>query len=184
MRRYYYVSNDLTDIEKAEIDLFDAGYSQEQVHILSQQDAELEKRHLHEVNPFARLDILRSGLVGAAIGASLAVIVVLIGFVYKAETAIDWLPFVFLAAVLFFFSTWEGGFYGIQVRSAEFKRFQDLLNSGFHVLMVDTDTKDQDTLQRLMAYHESLSDAGEGAARPEWLIASQRSFHAFVKAMP
>jgi hypothetical protein len=70
------------------------------------------------------------------------------------------------------------------VRSAEFKRFQDLLNSGFHVLMVDTDTKDQDTLQRLMAYHESLSDAGEGAARPEWLIASQRSFHAFVKAMP
>jgi hypothetical protein len=184
MKRFYYVSNDLNDLEKAELDLVSAGYDREQVHVLSQQDAEIEKRHLHEVSPFARVDLIHFAMMGAAIGAVLAVVVLLVATAFKPVTAVDWLPFAILAVVLFLFSTWEGGFYGIQVHSAEYQRFADVLNSGYHVLMIDADTRERWSLQRIMAYHSSLTDAGEGRARPEWLISSERNFHAFVKAMP
>ncbi|WP_075187590.1 hypothetical protein [Teredinibacter haidensis] len=184
MRRYYFLSNDLADIQRAEHDLYSAGYSFHQVHVLSGQDAELEKRHVHEVNPFAKLDILHSSLLGASIGVFLAAAVLLVGFVVRTETVVGWLPFVFLSIVVFIFSAWEGGFYGIQTGSAEFQRFKTLLAKGYHVLMVDCRKEDKVAMDSILAYHESLTDTGSGVARPSWLIASQKGFDAFVKSMP
>ncbi|TVZ40101.1 hypothetical protein P886_4522 [Alteromonadaceae bacterium 2753L.S.0a.02] len=184
MRRYYYVSEDLNAVEQAENDLLAAGITEPQIHVLSQQDAEVEKRHLHEVNPFAKLDVLHSGLRGALIGLLLAAGVLLTGWVFNAESSLDWLPFVFLAIAVFGFATWEGGFYGIQVSSEEYKRFALVLERGCHVLMVDATPQQKQVIDKILAYHAALEPAGEGAARPEWVIASQRNFHSFVKAMP
>jgi len=184
MRRFYYVGNDLSDLGKAAQDLHNAGFSEHQVHVLSQQDAELEKRRLHEVNPFAKRDILNAGLMGAAIGAVLATLILLSGVVFKAQSTLDWLPFVLLSVVVFFFSAWEGGFYGFQNSSAEFKRFGDSLARGYHVLLVDAEPCMREKIDHIMAYHASLLEAGEGAARPGWVIASQRNIEAFVKSMP
>ncbi|SMF01631.1 hypothetical protein SAMN02745866_00141 [Alteromonadaceae bacterium Bs31] len=184
MKRYYYLSNDLYDLERAASDLHEAGVSDLQIHVLSQQDAELEKRHLHEVHPFAKRALFQAGILGAAIGLVLAAMALMLGVAFAASSAVDWLPFGVLAFVLFAFSTWEGGFYGIQVSSKEYLRFKEMLSSGHHVLMVDVDRESRDRVQHVLAYHQGLIEAGEGVARPGWLIASQKNLQAFVKAMP
>ncbi len=184
MKRYYYLGNDLTALEEAAVDLHEAGISDLQIHVLSQQDAELTKRHLHQVHPFAQRAIIQSGLAGAAIGAVLAAIALLLGMAFNASSAMEWLPFAVLAFIVFAFSTWEGGFYGIQVCSKECKRFKEMLSTGHHVLLVDVDKQSAERVRHILAYHQALVEAGEGEARPAWLLASQKNFQAFVKAMP
>lgn len=184
MRRYYYVSNNLDDLDSAARDLMASEFTAPQIHVLSQQEAEIEKHHLPELNPFAQRDIVQSGIRGAAVGLFLALLAIVAGVIVNASSAVDWLPFVALAIFLFGFSAWEGGLYGVQVSSKEYQRFMDLLSSGYHVLLVDADMRQVERMRHVCSYHPTLSEAGEGKARPAWLIASQNNFHAFVKAMP
>jgi len=110
MKRYYFVSENLDELAKCEQDLFGAGFVSAQVHVLSQQDAAVEKHRLHDVSSFSKFDIFHSGLVGAATGGVLAGISLSVGWMMGAATTLDWLPFMFLAFVLFGFCTWEGWF--------------------------------------------------------------------------
>src|SRR5690606_30621025 len=121
----------------------------EQVHVLSESDDEAARHHINAVNSLSKSDIIRSGLIGAAIGAILALLVLMAGFMFGAEGVEGWLPFVFLAVVIFGFCTWEGGFRGIQVQNSEFRRFSDLLKLGRHVLIVDIEPKDEDKIRKV-----------------------------------
>ncbi|WP_188150988.1 hypothetical protein [Teredinibacter waterburyi] len=184
MKRYYFVSENLDELAKCEQDLFGAGFVSAQVHVLSQQDAAVEKHRLHDVSSFSKFDIFHSGLVGAATGGVLAGISLSVGWMMGAATTLDWLPFMFLAFVLFGFCTWEGGFYGIQVSNKEFNRFAELLDGGKHILMVDADKKQAEKLQHIISYYAELDEAGVGRARPAWMIATQTNLQSFVRAMP
>ena len=57
MERHYYLSDDLDDLEAIETELEDAGISTPQIHVLSENDADVETHHLHEVDSFSKSDI-------------------------------------------------------------------------------------------------------------------------------
>ena len=50
MKRYYFISDDLDDLEAIETQLEAQGISTPQIHVLSEKDAEVESHHLHDVN--------------------------------------------------------------------------------------------------------------------------------------
>ena len=49
MKRYYYLSTDLDDLEIVERDLEAAGITTPQIHVLSLDDQGVEQHHLHNV---------------------------------------------------------------------------------------------------------------------------------------
>lgn len=185
MKRFYFICDDLDDLESIEAELERRGITTLQMHVLSQRDADVEHHRLHEVMSFMKQDVVHSTVFGAAIGVVAAA--VLLGVVHAlgfAESAAGWVPFVFLAVVLLGFCTWEGGLRGIQEPNHHFRRFQKTLEEGRHVFFVDVDRHEEPVLREVIAAHSGMEDAGVEAAGAHWIVEWQQKALKFVKALP
>lgn len=185
MLRRYFISDDLDDLESIEKELEQKGIATPQIHVLSEKDAEVELHHLHEVSPVLRSDVVHATEVGAVVGLIGAILVLLVAyFAGWTETAAGWVPFIFLAIVVLGFCTWEGGFIGIQEPNIHFKRFQDTLKEGKHVLFIDIDPEQEAIVKKIARQHPKLQNAGTGEATPSFVVKAQIYFKRFSKAMP
>ena len=185
MKRYYYISDDLDSLAEIEQELEAKGISTPQIHVLSENDAEVEKHHLHAIEAVLKQDVVHSTELGAVVGVVLASILLLVVYLFDWHTsAAGWIPFGFLAVVLLGFCTWEGGLIGIQIPNYQFKRFQKLLKQGKHVIFVDIDSVQESTLEEVVNAHPKLKVAGTGEATPAWVVKGQEKFHKAMKVLP
>ena len=174
MLRHYYISDDLDDLKDLEDELSSNGFVTPQFHVLTEQDAECEKRHLHAIEPVLKKDVVHSTQVGALVGVcAFALLLTLVWSMGWHETAAGWIPFMFIAIAALGFCTWEGGLVGIQLPHYQFKRFQKILNNGQHVFFVDVDASQEQALQDIVAAHPRLKLAGTDEAAPAWVVKSQ-----------
>ncbi len=177
MKRHYFISDDLDDLEQIEEELESRGINKPQIHVLSKDDTAVAKhRHLHSIEAVFKQDVVHGTQVGAVLGVIAAALVIAIGFLSKLPESYTWMPFYFLAIVMFGFVTWSGGFYGIQTPHKDFRRFQKDLNNGKHIFIVDVDPSQEDVVQQIKAKHPHLSDAGTGSATPRWVVMGQQNF--------
>ena len=94
MNRHYYISDNLDELETIESELQASGINTEQIHVLSDQDAEVERHQLHDVNSLMKKDLVHSGGLGGLVGLGLAAMVLAIAYLSGwAETAVGWMPF-------------------------------------------------------------------------------------------
>ncbi len=185
MKRFYYICDDLDELEAIELELENNGVATPQIHVLSKDDAGVMRHdHLNEVSPFLKQDIVHSTLKGAVLGAVLAALgIAAVAATGVAET-VGWAPFICLALVLLGFCTWEGGLWGIQEPNSQFAQFADALDAGKHVLLVDADTGQESIVTRIVGAHPKLQQAGTGKAAPRWVISSQQKAREFVEWAP
>jgi len=177
MRRHYFISDDLDDLERIEEKLEGRGVNKPQIHVLSKDDtAVANHKNLHNIEAVFKQDVVHGTLVGAMFGALAATLVMTIGYMTKLPETYTWMPFYFLAIVMFGFVTWSGGFYGIQTPHKDFRRFQNDLNNGKHVFIVDLDPSQEYIIQQIKSEHSHLNDAGTGDATPRWIVMGQQSF--------
>ncbi|MEM8561613.1 MAG: NAD/FAD-utilizing enzyme [Pseudomonadota bacterium] len=184
MKRNYYISNDLNDLSRVERELEAAGITTPQIHVLSEDDAGLEHHRLHQVEAVLKKDVVRGTERGAVIGVIAAAAIIGIAWSTGLTETYTWVPAIFLAVVVLGFCTWEGGLIGIQEPHLDFKRFQEALDSGKHVLFVDVDPDQEATLQQVTAAHPTLTPAGEGASTPRLVVRFQDLWTRFMKAAP
>ncbi len=184
MHRHYYISDDLDDLKAAEDEFYENGFSKPQLHVLSEQDSELVKHRLHEIDSLSKSDLIHGGTIGAIIGTIIAVSILGFGAYSGAESMADWLPYFFLSVLTFGFCVWEGGLFGIQVKNVEFRRFEEVLKNGMHVLLIDISEDQRNSLESIVKNHPKLSYAGVGSARPSWLIHGQKNFSSIVQTLP
>ncbi|WP_409523852.1 magnesium transporter [Nitrincola sp. MINF-07-Sa-05] len=184
MNRHYYVSNNLDDLESLEHELEAEGISLEQIHVLSDHERDVEDHHLPAVSAMMKQDVAHSGKIGALIGLTLALLV--LGTTYLndwAASGVGWMPFIFLAAILFAFCVWEGGFVGIQKENVDFQPFREKLAAGQHVFFVDVNQVQEPILDKVVRHHPELELAGTGNASPAWLIGAQKVWHQFKRTV-
>ena len=184
MKRNYYISNDLDDLEIVERDLEAAGVTTPQIHVLSKDDAGVEEHQLHQVEAVLKKDVVHGTERGAVIGVIGAALVIGIAWFSGLTETYTWVPAIFLAVIVLGFCTWEGGLIGIQEPHADFKRFQEVLDSGKHVLFVDVDREQEPILDRVVAAHPKLTEAGEGTATPRLVVRFQDRWSRFMKVAP
>ena len=185
MKRHYFISDNLDDLESVEQELESRGVTTLQIHVLSQNDADVEHHKLHQVVTFMKTDIVRSTVIGALIGVCLCLLTLAIahstGF---TKTAIGWVPVVFLSVVLLGFCTWEGGLRGIQEPNSRFRSFLPALQSGKHILFVDIDNDQEAVLKQVVTQHPNLNGVRVEPAGPHWVVAWQQKCLNFIRTLP
>jgi hypothetical protein len=184
MKRHYYISTDLDDLEHVEQDLERAGVSTPQIHVLSEDDAALDEHHLHKVEAVLKKDVVHGTEMGAVIGVIAAAAILVLAYFSGLTETYTWVPPIFLSVIVLGFCTWEGGLIGIQEPHMDFKRFQDQLHEGKHVLFVDVPQEQEDILTSVVAKHPKLENAGEGASTPGWVVGAQRSWTKATQVLP
>jgi len=177
MKRHYFISNDLDDLDRIEVELEQSGVAKPQIHVLSRDDAGVDTHaHLHNIESVLKQDVIHGTIVGALFGLLAASLALGLGYLSNLPATYTWMPFYFLAIVLFGFITWSGGFYGIQTPHKEFRRFQKDLAEGRHVFIVDADPSQEDIVKRIEDRHPNLVNAGTGGATPRWIVRGQQNF--------
>lgn len=181
MKRHFYISDDLDDLEMIEKQLEDAGVTTPQIHVLSEDDAGVKAHRLNDVEAVLRKDVVHGTERGAVVGVIGAAIILLAAWTTGIAATVTWVPPVFLAVIILGFCTWEGGLIGIQKPHSDFVRFQDILRSGKHVLLVDVSPNQAHILHQVTGEHPKLSPAGEGLAAPGWFLGVRAIFEQMIK---
>ena len=184
MKRHYYVSSDLDDLEIVERDLEAAGVTTPQIHVLSEDDAGVEQHHLHNVEAVLEKDVVHGTEVGVVVGVIAGATILLLAWFSGLTETYTWVPAIFLSVIVVGFCTWEGGLIGIQEPHTNFQRFQSQLREGKHILFVDVDTNQEQILRSVVRQHSKLEDAGEGVSTPGWVIGAQQKWAKFVQVAP
>ena len=171
MKRHFYVTDDLDDLDRIEEELESSGVHRPQIHVFSRNDAAVDTHdHLHNIESVFKKDLVHGTLVGIWLGIVLAVLVLVATAFSDLPEEYTWTPFVMLAVVLLGFCAWSGGLYGIQVPNREFRRFEPQLRAGRHVFIVDVDPEQEARLARVVQRHPQLKLAGTGKAPPRWIV--------------
>ncbi len=174
MKRYFYVSDDLDDLDRIEQELESSGVHKPQIHVFSKDDAGVDSHdHLHNIESVFKKDVVHGTITGAVLGAGLATSVLIFTSISTLTDTYSWWPFIFLAVALLGFCTWLGGLYGIQAPHRDFRRFEAQLRQGKHVFIVDVDPDQEATLKRVIQAHPNLQLAGTGSATPRWVVMGQ-----------
>ena len=184
MKRYFYLSNDLDDLELIEQELEQSGLSMPQIHVISKDEAGLDHHRLNQVHQWFQTDVIHSTLKGAVIGLLIAISIIAIAYTMGANKFVGGFPFAFLSIILLGFCTWEAGFIGTQLPNRHFKRFQSAIDSGKHLLMVDVTADEESALRQVCARHPTLERAGEGGGVPAWTVFGQKKAQEFVEWAP
>ena len=184
MKRFFYIDDDLDDLEALERELLARGLGQPQIHVLSHDDAGAAARRLHPVHSLLRQDTIHSGEIGALIGLGVSALALALAWLGGLPAQIGWAPFVCLGLVLLGFFTWEGGFIGIQTPNAQFRRFAGALAEGRHLLIVDADPTQEALLKAVARQHPGLRPAGTGSAAPRWRRRWRQRWQDFLQWAP
>ena len=79
MRRHYFISNNLDDLDRLQKRLENRGVLRSQIHVLTKDDAGVETReHLHNLESVLKFDIVHGTKLGAYAGFTLAIIILAI----------------------------------------------------------------------------------------------------------
>jgi hypothetical protein len=187
MKRHYFISDDLDDLEEFEQELERGGISTPQIHVLTLDDTAAETHaHLHDVQSLMKRDVIHSGEYGLAVGVIGAILVLTVTYLAGwYTTQAGWIPFIFLAIIVLGFFTWEGGFIGIQTFNANFKKFKHELDAGKHLFFVDLTDDQEPILRRAIKNHPTAKMAGTGRSTPHWIVSmQQRMKRLFVETLP
>ena len=184
MKRYYFLSENLDELASIERELENGGITTPQLHVLSLDDAGVERRGIHGVEAVLRKNVVRGTELGAVIGLAGAAAVLAAAYYTGLTESYTWVPAIFLAVIILGFCTWEGGLIGIQEPHAEFRQFEDELKSGQHLLFVDIDPEQASVLESTINQYPNIQAAGQGAAAPRFVVRGQDSFNRFMKTAP
>ena len=172
MLRYYFISKDLDDLERFEVELEREGIPTEQIHCLSLDDTSAENHlKLHDVAGLMKKDLMHAGSYGLAVGIVVAILVLATAYIAGwTKTPAGWVPFIFLAIIALGFFTWEGGLWGIQTPNVRFKQFEEELRAGRHVFFVDVSADEDSIIKNTVKSYPKVQAAGLGTASPHWLV--------------
>lgn len=184
MNRYYFISDDLKELAQVEKELGSHGIEIPQIHVLSRDDAGVQKHNLPQVSDFMKKDVVRATTWAAVLGVVAAAIVLVAAYFLGWTAAWGWTPFVFLAVVVLGFVTWEGGLWGIQEPNEKIRRFQEALNQGKHILFVEVSSDEEAGLREVVDRYPRLQEAGQEPARTDLWVGVGKGWRRFIKWAP
>ncbi|MBB3169414.1 hypothetical protein [Simiduia aestuariiviva] len=160
MQRLYYLADSIQAAEHLTEDLQNHGVTRDHVHLVAANDAELERHHMPTATPLDTTDLLPAGegglLVGASLGLIACVTLYLTGWVSSSLAYVG--LFIFCTG----FGTWLGGFVGITRRHYKLEQFDEAIQQGHVLVMIDADAESSSAIERFMQHQPQAQLAGRG----------------------
>ena len=137
MKCLYYLTPALNSAHTISNDLHAVGVKDFYIHVISKDEAGLQKKHINSSNYIETLDITRSGLTGACSGFIIGVIgtVVLASFQPFGPnvSVVAYAAAVVLATL---FGAWVGGLVGISTENSKLTPFHDDIEAGKYLFLI------------------------------------------------
>lgn len=152
MKCFYYLSPTLADTQHISEDLRSSGVGNWFVHIISKNEAELERRHLHSSNYLETLDFLREGLIGAGLGLVTGLFLAWVMAAIEPFGSRE-IPLIAYAGVVFLltcFGAWQGGLAGISNENRKLRRFHNDIEAGKYLILVYASSKAEARIHAMM----------------------------------
>lgn len=184
MKRYYFVTDDLDDLAAVEDDLKAYGISPLQMHLLSDADAELQRRGMENTESLWRNNIFRSMRNGFLTGMVLAAILMAGGWLAGLESSVSWAILSVVSAIIWGFCTWEAGFKGFQQPHDQYGRFLQYVKSGKHLFFVDVNEPQREAVNAVLKTHRHLEPMGTEEGESRWAFEMRSGWNRFIKSAP
>ena len=156
MKHAYYISDDLDELETVHDELIVAGLEDQHIHVLSDEDIEVEHHHMRPVHPLYKTNIVRAIFSGAVIGAGLSAIVMAIPFIFAFESSIGTIPFTFVGIFIVVAATWKAGSQGLKTANERFKEVFNRIHQGQHLMIVDYNIEEENHIRSASRAHPNL----------------------------
>ncbi len=149
MKCLYYVAPGLESTSRVSDDLHDVEIDDFFVHVIAKDESGLKQRHIHSGNYLETLDVVREGVLGAAIGMFAGVVGCVLLDNFGPFENIPWFVFVALTVVATLFGAWEGGLIGVEKENKKLERFHDDIEAGKYLILIYA-RRDQEAAVRHM----------------------------------
>jgi len=150
MNCLYYLARTLESTRRISNDVRALGVNDSLLHVISKDEAGLQEQHIHSSNYLETLDLVRDGLIGAALGLIAGVFgVALLKFFEPFGPNIPPVVYFATVAVATLFGAWDGGLMGIASENRKLAKFHDDIEHGWYLILIYT-PKDQEAAVREM----------------------------------
>jgi hypothetical protein len=151
MKCYYYLSPTLAETESVSDDLHRSGVNDWFIHIISKNEAGLNRHHLHSSNYLETMDFIREGLLGAAAGFLLSLVAVgLISVFDPFGPELPLIAYLGVMALLTFFGAWQGGLIGISSENRKLQHFHNDIEAGKYLILVYAHRDEEEKVHAMM----------------------------------
>ncbi len=137
MKCLYYLAPTLDSTHVISDDLHEVGVKDFFLHVISRDEAGLQKQHIHSSNYLETLDIVRDGILGGVAGFLIGLIGIA-AIEYFDPFGVEVPAFVYyaLVGVATLFGAWEGGLIGIGIENRKLARFHDDIEAGKFLILI------------------------------------------------
>ncbi len=151
MKCLYYLAPTLDSTHRIADDVRAVGVDEFFLHVISRDEAGLQAQHIQVGNCLETLDLVRHGLIGAAIGVPLGLLGIgLLSYFQPFGPHVPNLVYyaTVLAAILF--CAWEGGLTGIATENRKLAHFHDDLERGRYLILIYAAQRQEPHIRRMM----------------------------------
>lgn len=151
MKCIYYLSPNLVSTQKISDDLHATGVNDWFIHVISRDEAGLQRQHLHSSNYLETLDFIRDGFIGAA-GGFLAGLVFAFILNVTQPFGPDMPIWAYLAviALVTCFGAWQGGLIGVASENKKLARFHHQIEAGNFLILIYAKKNQEEKVKAMM----------------------------------
>ena len=153
MKTTYYLVSTLSSTQNIANELHRAGVKDWFIHIISNDESGINKRHLHSSNYLETLDVVRDGVIGAMLGFLIGIIAAgLIAYLQPLGGDLPNVIYFFIIGLVTLFGLWEGGLAGIASKNRKLAEFEQDLANGKHLILIYATKKNESRIQYIMSH--------------------------------
>ena len=164
MKCYYYLSPTLAETASVSDDLHKSGVNDWFIHVISKNEAGLQKRHIHSSNYLETMDLVRDGVIGGVVGFCVGMLFAVILSFFEFElfgTTLPALAYLGIAVLFTGFGAWQGGLIGISAENHKLRPFHDEIAAGKYLILVYAHKNAEAKIHSMMSrLHPSAQLAG------------------------
>ena len=147
----YYLTPALNSAHTISDDLHAVGVDDWYIHVISKDEAGLQKHRIHSSNYIETLDIVRSGLTGAFAGFMAGVIgAAVLASLQTFGPNVPVAAYVGVVALAVFFGAWVGGLVGISTGNKKLEPFHDDIEAGKYLFLIYARKGTGETIKAMM----------------------------------
>lgn len=159
MQCLYYLAPTLESTQRISDDLHATGLKDFFLHVIAKDESGLQERHIHSGNYLETLDIVRDGIIGAAVGLVAGLIgAALLMFFQPFGPDVPHFVYFAIVVVATMFGAWEGGLAGVASENKKLQKFHHHIDAGKYLILVYARKKQGAAVRAMMRNKHAEAD--------------------------